>query len=52
MSKHISKNNGATIKASQKTAHDKAFYFGSKMPFFSQKNGGTIKKSYGPKSVY
>ncbi len=25
MSKHISRNRGATIKASQKTAHDKVF---------------------------
>ncbi len=32
----ISRNGGATIKASRKTAHDKVF--------FPQKNGGTIKK--------
>ncbi len=30
MSKHISRNRGATIKASQKTAHDKVFYVGAK----------------------
>ncbi len=41
--KHISRNGGATIKASQKTAHDKVFYFVAKGHFFS-KNGGTIKK--------
>ncbi len=43
ISKHISRNGGATIKASRKTAHDKVFYFGAKSHFFS-KNGGTIKK--------
>ncbi len=43
MSKHISRNGGATIKASRKTAHDKDFfYFGGKMAFFT-KNGGTMK---------
>ncbi len=44
ISKHIPRNGGATIKASRKTAHDKDFYFGAKRPFFSPKNGGTIKK--------
>ncbi len=34
MSKHISRNKGATIKASQKTAHDNViFCFGAKKPF-------------------
>ncbi len=48
MSKHISRNRGAKIKASQKTAHDKVFfYFEAKRPFFS-KNGGTIKKKLYP----
>ncbi len=42
--KHISKNGGATIKASRKTAHDKVFlilgqkgHFFSKRPFFFKK---------------
>ncbi len=43
ISKHISRNGGATIKASRKTAHDKVFLFRAKRPFFP-KNGGTIKK--------
>ncbi len=33
-----------TIKASQKTAHDKVFLCVAKRLFFSQKNGGTIPK--------
>ncbi len=38
MSKHISRNKGATIKVSRKTAHDKKKnYFGAKRPFFSRK---------------
>ncbi len=38
MSKHISRNREATIKASPKTAHDKVFFnFGAKRPFFSKK---------------
>ncbi len=54
ISKHISRNGGATIKASRKTAHDKGFffYFGPKMPFFSQKMAAPSKKSYSPKYVY
>ncbi len=44
MSKHISTNRGARIKASQKTAHDKVFFIlGPKCNFFPN-NGGTIKK--------
>ncbi len=44
ISKHISRNGGATIKASRKTALDKVFFIlGQKGHFFS-KNGGTIKK--------
>ncbi len=40
ISKHISRNGRATIKASRKTAHDKVFLnFGAKRP----KNGGTMK---------
>ncbi len=37
MSKHISRNGGATIKASRKTAHDKVVYFGGKKAIFSNK---------------
>ncbi len=33
ISKYISRNGGATIKTSRKTAHDKVFYFGAKRPF-------------------
>ncbi len=34
MSKHISRNRGATINASQKNAHDNVFFnFGTKRPF-------------------
>ncbi len=44
ISKHISRNGGATIIVSRKTAHDKVFFIlGQKGHFFS-KNGGTIKK--------
>ncbi len=44
ISKHISRNGGATIDASRKTAHDKVFFiFGQKGHFFP-KNGGTMKK--------
>ncbi len=34
ISKHISRNRGATIKAFQKAAHNKVFHFGAKRPFF------------------
>ncbi len=45
MSKHISRNRGATIKASRKIVHGKVFLnFGTNRPFFSPKNGGTIQK--------
>ncbi len=38
MFKHISRNNGATIKASQKTAHDNFFLIlGQNSHFFPQK---------------
>ncbi len=37
ITKHISRNGGATIKASRKTAHDKKFNFGAKSPFFLKK---------------
>ncbi len=38
ISKHISRNGGATIKVSQKTAHDNVFLnFGAKRPFFLKK---------------
>ncbi len=42
-SKHISRNGGATIKASRKTAHDKVFFI------LGQKGH---EKRYSPKSVY
>ncbi len=52
ISKHISRNGGATIKDSGKTVHNKVFFIlGYKVHFFS-KNGGTIKKGYSPKYVY
>ncbi len=44
ISKHISIDGGATIKAYRKTAHDKVFLFWGKKAIFSPKNGGTIKK--------
>ncbi len=48
ISKHISRNRGATIKVSRKIAHDKVFFIlGQKGHFFS-KNGGTIKKKLYP----
>ncbi len=37
ISKHISRNGGATIKASRKTAHYKVFLFWGKMAIFSKK---------------
>ncbi len=38
ISKHISRNGGATIKVSRKTAHDTFFfYFGAKRPFKKKK---------------
>ncbi len=37
ISKHISRNGGATIKASRKTAHNKVFLFWGKKAIFSQK---------------
>ncbi len=45
MSKHISRNGGARIKTSRKTAHDKVvfLFLGQKGHFFP-KNGGTMKK--------
>ncbi len=45
MSKHISRNRWATVKASQKTAHDKKLIIlGQKVHVIQTKNGGTIKK--------
>ncbi len=44
ISKHISRNGGATIKGSQKTAHDKKKLILVQKGHFFQKNGGTIKK--------
>ncbi len=38
ISKHLSRNGRATIKASRKTAYDKGFFnFGAKRPFFLNK---------------
>ncbi len=45
MSKHISRNRGATIKASQKTAHDKVFFILGQKSHFVKRNCGTIKKN-------
>ncbi len=49
ISKHISRNGGATFKASLQTAHDKVFFLilRQKGHFFT-KNGGTIKKKLQP----
>ncbi len=44
ISKHISsRNGGATIKASWKTAHNKVFFILGQKGNFYTKNGGTIK---------
>ncbi len=43
ISKHISRNGGATIKASRKTAHDKVFFILGQKGHFSPKNCGTLK---------
>ncbi len=43
ISKHISRNGGAIIKASRKTAHDKVFLILGQKGHFSPKNGGTMK---------
>ncbi len=43
MSKHISRNNGATIKASQKTVHDQVFLFWGKKATPQKKIDGNIK---------
>ncbi len=52
ISKHISRNGGATIKVSRKTAHDKVFLIlGQKSNFF-KKMAAQSKKSYSPKYVY
>ncbi len=45
ISKHISRNGGATIKTSRKTAHDKVFFILGQKAIFPQKNGGTIPKN-------
>ncbi len=46
MSKHISRNRGATIKVSQKTADNKVFLFGAKTKkvIFVQKMVASSKK--------
>ncbi len=41
--KHISRNGGATIKASRKTAHDKVILILGQKGHFSPQNGGTMK---------
>ncbi len=43
ISKHISRNGGATIKASRKTAHDKVLFILGQKGHFSPKNYGTMK---------
>ncbi len=52
ISKHISRNRGATIKASRKTAHDKKILFWVKKAIFSQKMAAPSKKRYSLKYVY
>ncbi len=52
ISKHISRNGGATIKASRKTAHEKVFLYWDKKAIFFQKMAVPSKKSYSPKYVY
>ncbi len=53
ISKHISRNGGATIKASRKTAHDKVFFiFWSQKTIFPPKWWRNHEKCYSPKSVY
>ncbi len=42
ISKHISRNGGATIKVSRKTAHDNFFYILGQKGHFFKKKGGTI----------
>ncbi len=44
ISKHISRNGEATIKASRKTGDDKVFFILGQKAIFFPKNGGTIKK--------
>ncbi len=51
MSKHISRNRGATINASQKTADNKDFLFWDKKAIFPRKMVAPSKKWYSPKSV-
>ncbi len=52
ISKHISRNGGATIKASRKTAHAKVFFILGQKGHFPQKMAAPSKKSYSPKYVY
>ncbi len=51
MSKHISRNRGATINASQKTADNKDFLFWDKKAISPRKMVAPSKKWYSPKSV-
>ncbi len=44
MSKHISRNGGALLKASRKTAHVKVFFILGQKGHFFPKNCGTMKK--------
>ncbi len=43
ISKHISRNGGATIKVSRKTAYDKVFFILGQKGHFFPKHGGTLK---------
>ncbi len=52
ISKHISRNGGATIKASRKTAHAKNKLFWGKKAIFPPKMVAPSKKGYSPKYVY
>ncbi len=44
ISKHISRNGGATIKDSRNIAHDKVFFILGQKGHCFPNNGGTIKK--------
>ncbi len=50
MSKHISRNGGATIKTSQKKKKKKKLFWG-KRAIFAQKMAAPSKNSYSPKYV-
>ncbi len=51
ISKHISRNGGATIKVSRKTVHDKVFLILGQKGHFFPKKWWHHEKLYSPKSV-